>query len=217
MKRTVKFFGVIAALAVFGFSAITAYAQSEAAFEGTWRMGTYELVIDNNCEYVYKERGVNSTMGHITFTSNQLTLNDTSEWNGTQWVSTSTVSETFRYTLSGKTLVLKNNKAWAFLNGTWTASTKSAFQGSWSMGTYELMVDDNCRYIYKEKGVNSTMGYITFTSNQFILNDIFSWNGSQWVPTSITSGTFRYTLSGNSLVLRNNTLWPFLNGTWTLR
>jgi len=96
-----------------------------------------------------------------------------------------------------------------------TAVTASSFVGSWRMGSYELIVNNKLEYVYKEKGVNSTMGHITFTADYFTLNDTSAWNGSRWVSTHATSGTFGYTLNGNVLILFNNTVWAFLNGTWT--
>lgn len=120
MKNTIRILGLITVVIVICFCATTVHAQQKTTLEGTWSMGIYELVILNNGGYIYKENGTNSTMGHITFTANQITLNDTSEWNGAQWIPTTPTVGTFGYTITGNTLVLRNNTLWPFLNGTWT-------------------------------------------------------------------------------------------------
>ena len=120
MKKTAKLLGFIAMVTAFGFSAITVDAQNNSVFAGTWRMGVYELTINANGEYTYRENGINSTLGRITFTANQLTLTDTSAWNGAQWVQIAPASGAFGYTLTGNSLVLSNNSIWPFLNGTWS-------------------------------------------------------------------------------------------------
>jgi len=209
MKNAIRFFGIIVIAAMFG---LPVYAQSNAAFDGAWKMGSYDLIISNNW-YVYKEDGKNSTMGHITVANNQLTLNDTHEWHNGEWAEAGTTSVPFGYTLSGNTLVLRNGSMWPFLNGTWISTARTPFEGTWKMGTYELIVKNN-GYIYKEKGVNSTMGIITFSSNQLTLHDIFVWHNGRWAEGDPTPGTFSYNLSGNTLVFANNSEWPFLNGTW---
>jgi len=104
MKNLIKLFGIIALVAVIGFS-MTACEENTPTLQGNWS-GVYSLVI-NGSNFILKESPTLWFRGTFTSTATQITYNTVEGTNdaGSSWSAT-TGTDVYSYKLTSTSLTL---------------------------------------------------------------------------------------------------------------
>ena len=122
MKEKIKFFGIIALVAVIGFSMVGCKEDDgTSSLEGTWKKGTDYFIEFTGSNFVHK-CGIYWSKGTFTFTSNQITFNtvSTSSDSGSTWTD-STSTNTINYTRNGDKITISGfDGEGEANNGEWT-------------------------------------------------------------------------------------------------
>jgi hypothetical protein len=110
MKNTIKIIGIIALLAVIGFSMVACdNGMTKSPLEGTWASGGWSYKFTGS-DFSFTNPNV-SYAGTFSYTDTTITFNrtDPKEWGPETW--------TQNYTITGKTLLLEMDAGRHF-NGT---------------------------------------------------------------------------------------------------
>ena len=120
MKKTIGYLGIIALMAVIGFSMAACDNGTTSKLQGTWSKGDLKIVIDGT-SVVLKSNATFWSRGTFTDTASTITISITDYTSnaGSNWTAY-TDSVTFNYTLSGNTLIASGMAGdYAQYNGTW--------------------------------------------------------------------------------------------------
>jgi len=215
MKNTIKLIGVIAFLAIIGFS-FTACGGSDddknngggdgvdnsngdtSWSNGTWDKAPFQLVINGN-NFTIKNNAVDLYKGTISFTGNEsagsFVITVSHIWGDGQWNVSTGLTDNGTYTKSNNTLTLigMSQPALAAGNGAWTKTDSGStgggnpFIGTWTGNGMTLVCTDS-----------------TWSNNNYSGTYTHSGNSAIFTETTIVSSGLRFgtaTVSGNTMTL----------------
>jgi len=125
MKDKIKLLGIIVFMAMIGFSMTGCPGEpSTSPFEGTWNHTNGRKLIFSGTNWsITTTGGVNQHRGTFSYTSSNLSITVTQDWESGSWKATDFTpgvanNRSHDYTISGSSLTI--NGAFVFLDGGWT-------------------------------------------------------------------------------------------------
>ena len=149
---------------------------------------------------------VKYTKAEANYQGSNQTLDAHYVWSNGAWVGTGTRTEK-TFTNGKESLVL--TYSWDLEAAQWVYATRRVIVRN---GDGKLVGDTTYQYINAEwvNYARETHGYDAWGNDT--LGVKATWNGTEWVPTSIDKGTFSYTAAGNPLLVETYT---GLEDAWT--
>jgi hypothetical protein len=212
MKHLFKLFGIIAFVAIIGFSIVSCgdkggdedVTPDIASFNGTWNASSGRVIVFSGNTFNYKVNNVTQYSGTFSVSGSTITFNESSLG-----------SASGNFSLSENTLVLSNHTWDSSVNGTYTKDSGGTnnFVGTWTQDGSGGSV----KVVLTQTNWTATYNNATYNAGTYT----YDGTTATWTVTNKGQGSANVGATGNATIQSNgkmvvaNFADSAMNGTYT--